>query len=293
MKRLLSLLTASVALLFMACSDDQQSPKPQPEDPTPEQPTPDVPAPEQGAQVGDYFYADGSYSTLLDEGKECIGLIFWLGDPTTTDPTLKREHPECTHGLVMALHHNSSAWQSLFWKSEARVSAWLEQQPELAYELPLLSNQEASIGKICGYNNTRAIELYNAAPENSTWPVEAVQFAHEYSQRVEAPASTSGWYIPSPKELSLMCSGEYEGNIYDLSTKMIERRTLLNERLKALSGINSLPGNLHWSSAEFDDQGVDAVVGWQVAISVLFSEGDVSVSFKDYGSAFVRPVLAF
>ena len=74
---------------------------------------------------------------------------------------------------------------------------------------------------------------------------------------------------------------------------MIERRTLLNERLKALSGINSLPGNLHWSSAEFDDQGVDAVVGWQVAISVLFSEGDVSVSFKDYGSAFVRPVLAF
>lgn len=291
MKHIIFTLTTLVAVLFIACSEEHQAvvgPTP----PDPENPTPEPPLPLEDPQIGDYYYADGGWSSELESEREVIGIVFWVGDATAQDPTLRREHPDCTHGLVLALKQKSSPWQSLFWKSEARVSSWIQAQG-LMYDLPLLTREMGSIGKICGYNNTRAIEAYNSAPENSQWIVEAIEQVGQFREEVVAPSSSSGWYCPSPKELSLICTGDYAGNIYDLSTQSIEMRNLLNERLKELSGVNSLPGAIHWSSAEFDDQGVDERVGWQVAISVLFSDGDVSISFKDYSSGYIRPVLAF
>lgn len=252
--------------------------------------------PESDPLVGDYYYADGTWSTELNTEKPVIGIVFWTGNPTEQDAALKREHPDCTHGLVVGLNHDRSYWQSKFASSGSRVSDWVEEHLT-EYEPPIASDQAQSIGRIMGYNNTKAIEAYNAASENSEWPVEAIVATVEYRRKVAAPPTSSDWYLPSPKELSLLCSGPYEGNIYyPGETLGAANRSLINERMTGLEGINSLAGVIHWSSAEYDERGVseEAVrVGWMVAINIFFNDGDISVSFKDGNSAYLRYVLAF
>ena len=54
--------------------------------------------------AGDYYHSDGTYSAELDAAKKVIGVVFWVGDPTASDAALKREHPGCTHGLVVAVN---------------------------------------------------------------------------------------------------------------------------------------------------------------------------------------------
>lgn len=246
--------------------------------------------------VGDYYYADGTWSTELHATKPVIGIVFWTGDPTEQDAALKREHPNCTHGLVVGLNHDRSQWQSNFSTQGCRVSDWVEAHLT-QYAPPIASDLTESIGRIMGYNNTKAIEAFNAASENSTWPVEAVVATVEYRSKVIAPPTSSNWYLPSPKELSLLCSGDYEGNIY-YPTEVLGKanRSFINERMKGLGNINSLAGQIHWSSAEYDEREVseEAIrVGWMVAINIFFDDGDISVSFKDGSNAYLRYVLAF
>ena len=54
-------------------------------------------------EVGDYFYSDGTWSSDLDADKEVIGIVFYTGNPAKDDPTLQADHPECTHGLAVAI----------------------------------------------------------------------------------------------------------------------------------------------------------------------------------------------
>lgn len=246
-------------------------------------------------QVGDFYYADGSWSTDLDTEREVIGIVFWLGDPAKDDTSLKRDHPECTHGLVVGLNHDKGYWQSNFSTSGARVSAWVKENVT-DYEAPIVSNLPESVNRMMGYNNTKAIELYNEDASNRSWPVEAIEATVAYRDAHKAPATSSDWYLPSPKELALLCSGEYDGNIYFAKKPGNDNRKFINERLAQLSDVNSLAGLIHWSSAEFDEREVDEEsirVGWMVAVTAYFSDGDISVGFKDSDSAYMRYVLAF
>lgn len=147
-----------------------------------------------------------------------------------------------------------------------------------------------------GYNNTKAIELYNEANENRNWPVEAIAATVAYRDKYKAPATSSDWYLPSPKELALLCSGEYDDNIYFAKEPGNDNRKFINERFAELSDINSLAGLTHWSSAEFDEREVDEEsirVGWMVAVTAYFNDGDISVGFKDSNSGYLRYILAF
>ena len=58
-------------------------------------------------QVGDFYYADGKWFSSPIEGKQPVGIIFYVGDPTKDDPALKNEHPECRHGLIRGLYPGS------------------------------------------------------------------------------------------------------------------------------------------------------------------------------------------
>ena len=61
----------------------------------------------EGVKVGDFFYSDGTFSTKLDNSKTVVGVVFYVGDPTADDSTLKRDYPGCTHGLVVGLEETS------------------------------------------------------------------------------------------------------------------------------------------------------------------------------------------
>ena len=117
------------------------------------------------AKVGDYFYSDGTYSTILSSTKEVVGIVFWKGDPTATDLALKRDFPQCTHGLVVSLKETQSAWQSDY-DSQSSIQSWAETQEFYTSGGYKALNKEVDLGNsedIQGYNNTQILKAYNEA----------------------------------------------------------------------------------------------------------------------------------
>ena len=247
---------------------------------------------------GDYYYSDGTTSdgglrTLYADGttkcedigpfsdKTCIGVVFWVGDATAKDKTLKADHESCTHGLVVALKDASGdAWQS----SYASVQTWLNSNQSGVF-LPVASNfdADAPLNNIQGYNNTKAIEAFNAY--NSGYVVQAVQKVVAYRNEVSAPATSSGWYLPSEKELTLLCGKD----VTDIKNNLCGGTgncVLINKQLVKLKAyvIQTVFPICYWSSTELNNT---------LAFSVYFgSGGNVGNRYKD-GTDRVRGVLAF
>lgn len=255
--------------------DDPDDPD-DPEDPT----TPPA--------VGDFFYSDGTYSSDLDQSKTPIGIVFWTGDPGRDDAALRKDHPECTNGLVVALDGDEySVWQTNHTAYGKTVSEWIEANAT-EYE-PILTGPEPgdNLNRILGYNNTKAIEAFNAAPENSDWPVTAVEKAVAYNQTCPAPSNTSGWYLPSGKELKILCYKEVD-DVYFGRPNGTDNKEYINGRLAMVDGAQQLGYadeiEFYRSSSEYD-----ATRAW----SVIFVYGDIGPNGKGFAQSSVRFVLAF
>lgn len=137
--------------------------------------------------IGDYYYSDGTWSTERDNSKTVVGIVFSNVGATTTDTKLGTDHPQCYNGLVVSLEEATTAWQS----SAASVSSWASSN--LSYSD--LTNYD----KTNGYSNTIALKAYNE--QNSANKVLAVDGT---APSAGAPGLSSGWYLPSYKELSLL-----------------------------------------------------------------------------------------
>lgn len=203
-------------------------------------------------QTGDILYSDGTWSTDIDNTKTAIGVIFYSGDITAYDSELAQDFPYCTHGLAISLNEiTNTAWQSGYIDYDNSVSSWIEANTEFG---SILTDNE-NINQPIGYRNTKAIKAFNAATENSGWPVEAVQCLTTFSESYPVPESTSGWYLPSIKEISLFTAGEQDGNILDIASKeMLNQINVVLENLgaKKLGGIISFIPGMYWSSSEID-----------------------------------------
>ena len=137
--------------------------------------------------IGDYYYSDGTWSTERDNSKTVVGIVFSKVGATTTDTKLGTDHPQCYNGLVVSLEEATTAWQS----SASSVSSWAS--TNLSYSD--LTNYD----KTNGYSNTIALKAYNE--QNSANKVLAVDGT---APSAGAPGLSSGWYLPSYKELSLL-----------------------------------------------------------------------------------------
>jgi len=137
--------------------------------------------------IGDYYYSDGTWSTERDNSKTVVGIVFSKVGATTTDTKLGTDHPQCYNGLVVSLEEATTAWQS----STSSVSSWAS--TNLSYSD--LTNYD----KTNGYSNTIALKAYNE--QNSANKVLAVDGT---APSAGAPGLSSGWYLPSYKELSLL-----------------------------------------------------------------------------------------
>lgn len=234
------------------------------------------------AKIGDYFYSDGSYSSDLDASKDVVGIVFWVGDPTQNDAALKKDFPNCTHGLVVSLDEKMTMWQ----KNAQSVNDWI-QMYATEYE-PIIAGDNADArNRIIGYNNTKAIEAFNDDKYNVDNIVDAVKAVTEYNASCPV-SSTSGWFLPSAKELSLLCSGEYDGdiwNIYYNQEELVENRDFINGRLSALDNAVQLSEiGVYWTSFEYSQS---------ESYYVFFQKGFVRMDYKDSNRYFVRYVLAF
>ena len=246
-----------------------------------------VAAPAAAASVGDYFYSDGTWSGELDAGKTVIGVIFHVGDITLEDAALAREHPQCTHGLAVSITEMAStAWQSNNTAFNATVSSWIE--ANLEDYAPILAGGDYSEGnKPSGYNNTRAIEAFNAAAENNGWPVEAVQSLETFRTDNPAPETTSGWYVPSAEELSLLTAGDIDGDFTSISST--ENLSRINKVLETIGGASKIQGPMgvlpgfYQSSSE-----ADATMTFQM----MTLSGGIMQAMKSEPQK-MRPILAF
>ena len=271
-------------------------------------------------KIGDYYYSDGKTSdggyrkytdgsfvvldikpVLTDPStgieRTCIGIVYWVGDPTKPlrnradqnlqgDKTLAKEHPNCTHGLVVSLDEVGDDGDGIHWQaSKTSVQDWLKSNRSGDF-LSVQSGYGASdpLNNIQGYNNTKAIEAFNESSDNSGNQVYVVQKVVEYRDEVPAPAASSGWYVPSEKELTLLCGTDVD-NIYTNNSGGTANRDLINSKLKLISGATTLSSSSgYWSSTEGSGSN---------AFYVRFYDGLVNLNRKDGNSCRVRFSFAF
>lgn len=159
-------------------------------------------------QVGDFYMKDGtllSKDTQLTEAQKaaCAGIVFWIGDATVTDPVLKRDFPQCTHGLVVSLKETRSVWQENY--DNQPIQWWAVNQDfyQKGGYCALTENVDydtQSSGDIQGYNNTQILKAYDKA--FASYPVTILHNFDAITGGVTlSDGKTSGWYLPSPREL--------------------------------------------------------------------------------------------
>lgn len=230
--------------------------------------------------VGDYLYSDNTWSPIPNPNKEIVGIVFWVGDPSADDPLLAGEHPGCVNGLAVALDESNAAWQPENRRHAVTVTSWIEANTDLpGVQTDENGSSNVMLQKFIGYGTTKSLEAFDSAPENSTWRIEIVQRLASYRERHQAAENSSGWYIPSIKELKMLCTGE-SGGRPDWSP--ITNRMIINSKLSEI-GANQLESYVYYSTLETD---------FESALLVGFDHGGTLAGLK-VTSRIVRFVLAF
>ena len=191
----------------------------------PDDPTADLPAP----KVGDYYYSDGTWSDgglisiNLDgtnavwsatrpapvEGKTVIGIVFCTDPNRIADSEKERGY---THGYVIGLRNITDPNKKNY--ASYPESVWFCSQYAELNELVQV-NQVCKIASSCynnilGYTETKTL-LDKNDPE---WYYDDIpMFWYGTSAYpLEAPSSSSGWFIPSVGQVwdcvANFCSGE-------------------------------------------------------------------------------------
>ena len=144
------------------------------------------------AKVGDYFYSDGTYSTELDKSGTVVGVVFYVGNPTEDDTTLKKDFPNCVNGLVVGLSQSSGSeifgennvsWESTDFMSTIGVE----------YKSGSIIPREPGASLKTGYNNTAAFRAKDSGA-----------FALSYCNNMPTVSIASTWFIPTVAEFDAM-----------------------------------------------------------------------------------------
>ena len=172
----------------------------------------------QQLSVGDYLCADGSIiSKDAAVPENAIGVIFYVGNPQPSvthadkyveakDP-LRRDYPECKHGLVLALKNallgtaekgrfntgNKHYYGTWFRTDEKYMNSYVDTER---------GKNVAPIAGFQGYNNTVLMEVgatmgddYKAGAGNALTALE------NYRTENATPTTSTGWYFPSDFDL--------------------------------------------------------------------------------------------
>ena len=248
---------------------------------------------------GDFAMKDGSFIsysegvTLTDEQKANVaGIVFWteseddgpstlVGD-AVADQVMQSAFPNCTHGLIVSLTDvstkGSCSWQSSYESIYDKFqNTGLFNPGNKANYVAIESgyNETDNINKILGYNNTKVLEAYNAhckANDKSGYLVQPIEALAEWKKSNSDIANTTGWFLPSGKELHMLCYKDV-ADVYDEGGKdKLETWTVVNSSLGKVGG-TQFGDNYYWSSSEGAD-------GEDIAFYVHLNKAYVSCHFK-------------
>lgn len=248
-------------------------------------------------KAGDYYMQDGSIlpgdedvKPFRDElRKSCLGVVFWVGEiegmhwtrtgDKAGDRLLMRDHPECVHGMVVAMRDASS--QEVKWATGKGATEGIYEWAESFKDFT--SGEQADWEEILksdlsfGYCSSRLMALYGSRNSDTTFPVyDAIA---TYATARPAPTGSSGWFLPGKNELATLCFGVPTNFAGDYKQLNMLKKTINPQIDKAVG--DKLTG-AYWSSKEFKE------IVWYVNLNI-----------PDYGvkpktdTYKVRAVLAF
>lgn len=259
------------------------------------------------AVKGDYAMADGTFiskdATLTDEQKANVrGIVFWTTANMNPNPNAQtparlvddaimvKDFPKCNHGLIVSLKDvGQTMWQDYpteiaYWQSSDAFNA----DDKSDYKsIASYVDEDAPINYILGYQNTKILKAYNASlasgSDNTVLPVSLLE---TFSTDNPAPANTTGWFIPSVKELTLLYGVDAD-NVYGSNTyaEGSVTKTLINGILSSWSSDANVLVDFYWSSSAFEDE--------TLAFGVVFSDYDVFPFDKNANGIYVRAVCAY
>ncbi len=251
-------------------------------------------------KAGDYYMQDGSIlpgdedvKPFRDELQEsCLGVVFWVGeiegihwtqiDRKMGDRLLMRDHPECVHGMVVAMRDASS--QKVKWATGKGTTEHIYKWVQKSFN-EFTSGEQADWEEILasdiyfGYCSSRLMPLYGSRHSDTTFP--ALDAIADYAATYPAPAGSSGWFLPGSYELATLCFGVPTNFAGDYTQLNMLKKTINPQIDKAVG--DKLIGK-YWSGNEWGS--LDKV--WHV-----------DVTTPDYGvkpktnTYEVRAVLAF
>lgn len=241
--------------------------------------------------LGDLFYSDGTYSSTLVGGKTAIGVIAYLGTDAFSENSVTLRDGTTTlqsHGLVVCLFNATDdvQWSSVFASEFGETAA--------------INNSDGTTGlkrstDVSGYTNTKTLIDKSA----SNYP--AALAAWNYTG-LTAPATTTGWFLPSVQQWVKVLEGLGGMSESDVKWRVAFAPTPINTINAAMSkagdgnyaGITGSP-IAYWSCTElaaFDNK-YAVVLNIEYSSDYMFSsvvKNAHSSSSKKYR---VRPVLAF
>lgn len=283
-------------------------------------------------QIYDLAFSDGTFMRIADadgniptsltipDDKTVSGIVYYIGDVTADDPTLKREHPDCTHGLIVALDNAAVYEERVYWQNpncfddvyanfqNAEESLYSEKNGYKKIQVSVNFNSDSNefiygtedfglFNLKLGFNNTFVLRKYNEVKtDNQVNPVLKVD---AYAKTNTAPEGSSGWYLPSPMEMALWCE-----NVNELSLKSesIKTNTVMEKLDKVFSLLskasitcvdlnNVVTDGSYWTSLEGSK---DYAFTFDVYYYRYNSYAYLSHSRKEDSSFFsVRAVCAF
>ena len=249
------------------------------------------------AKVGDFFYADGSYSSTFTNStaNPCIGVVFAVahGDGKAAadqpenyvvhDGTQKLQE---VHGWVIALRDVTDGKNKL---APAKVEALDVTQ------LPALNLAEGK-GDILGFKNTELFKSSEVAL--SDYPVAEAIINYANAEATKAPANTSGWYWGAVKQY-LTLAEEYakvtvvSGVVTSVEFQAVGKsmRILMDA---GLADEFSLDGEqFYWSNSVEKTKASDIGKLYRVGLSIAGKNYGQTAAWKTNDARHARPILTF
>ena len=265
-------------------------------------------------EKGDYAMADGSFIkydagvTLTTEQKANVrGIVFWTTAETTTegrttpasltdDEVMAEDFPGCNHGLIVALKDLSYSyvWQGQYHSSGDLYTESVYDNFQKTHDTykeyePIVSSASTPeyivfMNKILGYNNTKVLEAYNShckVNDKNNYVVTPIEKLADWKVTYPAPVNTTGWFLPSVKELHMLCYKDVDDVWNTYGNSCIETKAVVNASLEKVGG-NQLTAS-YWSSTESEEN---------YAFLVHFDNAMVQGYYKTYAQ-YVRAVCAY
>ena len=239
-------------------------------------------------KLGDIYYSDGTWSSTLNyDSATPIGVIAYLGtDEFTENGVTLRDNSTTlqSHGLVLCLKNAAS---DVVWSTNTTAQAYTGNDFVISRD-----DLKRTTG-VSGYNATKAM----ATAESASLVYPAAYQAWNYTT-LQAPAGTTGWFLPSAQQWVKMMTGLGRLSEDDicywswLDGNLSVATALENAFQKVKVGdydYDSMSG-WYWSSSEYS---TDEAVGLIFGNSGIIITDDNKNPSGTSGFSIVRPVLAF